>query len=151
VGNVGFSLTSAIGARLQERTPGADELQVNSTGAGTVPTRLRRVIPGHGDQTGLSSSAGLVGMGVSLLLVAVLLLLSLNVFSSGGAGSPAGGGASGTPSIFSRSHAEGQIKLCSEGRDSSYGHPPTPAQQAACIHDLLGQVAGGGSSVLGSP
>jgi hypothetical protein len=144
-------LTSAGGAKLQERPPGADELQVHSTGAWTTPTRQRRLVPVHGDETGLSSSAGLVGMGVGLLLVAVLLLLSLNVFSAGGGGGPAGGGASGAPSILSRSHAESQIKLCSEGRASSYGDPPTPTQQAACIHDLLGQVAGGGPSVLGSP
>jgi hypothetical protein len=81
--------------------------------------------------------------------VAVLLLFSMNVF---GGGSGGGGGAdSANPSILSRSAAESQIKLCAEGRDSSYGRPPSSAQQAKCVRQLLGEVSGGGPSVTGTP
>jgi len=78
-------------------------------------------------------------MAVSLLLVALLLVFSLNVFGSGDGKRErtGGGGGSAAPSILSHSSAETQIKLCSEGRDSTYGSPPSAAQQAACIRELL--------------
>jgi hypothetical protein len=78
-------------------------------------------------------------MAASLFLMAVLLLIGMNAFS-GGTGSTA---SSTNPSILSRSSAETQIKLCSEGRDSTYGRPPTSAQQAKCIRELLGEISGG--------
>jgi hypothetical protein len=95
-------------------------------------------------QSGFSSGVGLVGMAVGLLLVAVLLLFSMNEFSGGGGGA-AGGGGSGSPSILSTSKAESQIKLCSEGRDSTYGSPPSASQQAKCVRMLVGEIAGSGS------
>jgi hypothetical protein len=104
------------------------------------------VIPRPSDQSGFSSAAGLVATAVSLALVAVLLLFGLNAFG-GGSGNGASGG---QPSILSKSPAENQIKLCAEGRDSSYGDPPTAAQQSQCVRDLLGEVSGG-PSVTGSP
>lgn len=88
-------------------------------------------------------------MAVGLLLVAVLLLFSVNEFSSGGGA--AGAGASGTPSILSTSKAQSQIKLCSEGRHSTYGNPPSAAQQAKCVRMLLGEIAGSGSTIPGGP
>jgi hypothetical protein len=106
---------------------------------------------------------------VSLLLVAVLTVLSLNVFGGGGGAVGGGGGAAGTgagtgagtatgtgaigqsPSILSRSRAEQQIQLCVEGRDSSYGDPPSSAQQAQCVRDLAGQISGDGSSLPDAP
>lgn len=95
--------------------------------------RLRR------DDGGFSTTVGLISMGASLLVVAVLLLLGMNTFSGGtGAGT-----SSKTPSILSRSPAETQIKLCSEGRDSTYGSPPSSAQQATCLRELLSEVGGG--------
>ena len=98
-------------------------------------------------------------MAVSLLLVAVILVFSLNGFGLGsGAGSgtgtgagAAGGSSSGTPSILSPSSAEHQIQLCSEGRDSTYGDPPTAAQQATCIHQLLGGISGADPSDPATP
>ncbi len=116
---------------------------------------MRHVNPGHrsrpaSDQDGFSSTAGLVAMAASLLLVAILLVFSLNVFGNGagsGSGSAgAGGGGSGAPSILSHSSAETQIKLCAEGRGSSYGNPPSAAQQAVCVRELLAGVSGVGSS-----
>jgi hypothetical protein len=100
--------------------------------------RLLTHRPGRGD-AGLSSTVGLISMAVSLLLMAVLLLFGMNAFS-GGAGSDA---SSTNPSILSRSPAQTQIKLCSEGRDSTYGSPPGPAQQAKCVRELLGEISGG--------
>jgi hypothetical protein len=98
------------------------------------------------DQNGFSSGAGLVATAVGLLLTAGLLLLSVNVFSgSGGSGATAS-----DPSILSQSPAQTQIKLCAEGRNSSYGDPPSSAQQATCVRDLLGEVSAGGSTVPGS-
>jgi len=79
-------------------------------------------------------------MAISLVLVAVLLVFGLNA-SGGGAGAGAGAGQA-KGSILSDSSAETQIKLCAEGRDSSYGDPPTPAQQAQCTDELAGQIAG---------
>jgi hypothetical protein len=92
-------------------------------------------------------------MALGLLLVAVLLLFSLNEFSSGGGGgsATAGGGATGTPSILSRSQAEAAIKLCAEGRPSTYGNPPTSAQQARCVRMLLGEISATGSTIAGGP
>jgi hypothetical protein len=81
-------------------------------------------------------------MAVSLLLVATLLLFSMDAFSNGGGN----GATSANPSILSRSRAESQTKLCAEGRDSTYGDPPSAAQQAQCVRALLGQASGGGAS-----
>jgi hypothetical protein len=108
----------------------------------------------HRNQSGLSSTVGLVAMAVSLLLVAVVLVFSLNGFGLGSgasSGGGAGGGSSGTPSILSPSPAEHQIQLCSEGRDSTYGNPPSSAQQATCIHELLGGISGVAPTVPGTP
>ena len=91
-----------------------------------------------GRESGLSTGIGLVAMVVGLALVAVVMLLGFNTFS--GTGSNAS-----TPSILSNSPQESQLKLCSEGRNSTYGNPPTSTQQAACIHQLLGQVGGAGA------
>ncbi len=105
---------------------------------------MNQVIPGDRRQSGFSSSVGLVAMAASMVVVAVLLVLSLNVFGSGsGTGSPGGGGAA-NPTIFSQSSAETQIKLCAEGRNSTYGNPPSSAQQAKCVRDLLGEISAGG-------
>jgi len=95
----------------------------------------------------------LAAMAVGLLVVAVLLLFSLNEFggSSAVTGGAGGGGASGQPSILSRSSAEAQIKLCAEGRDSTYGSPPSAAQQAKCVHQLLAEISVTGSSIPGTP
>jgi hypothetical protein len=101
------------------------------------------------NQGGFSSTIGLVGMVVSLGIVAVLVAVGMNAFGGGGSGQ--GSGTSASSSILSRSSAESQIKLCAEGRDSSYGDPPSSAQQAKCVRDLLGQVSTGGSSIPGSP
>ncbi len=97
-------------------------------------------------ENGFSTGVGLVAGAVGLLIVAVLLLFSMNEF--GGAGSPSagGGGTSAGSSLFSRSSAESQIKLCAEGRASTYGDPPSSAQQAACVRQLLGQISGGTSA-----
>jgi len=110
---------------------------------------MRHTNPEHGRQCGFSSAVGLVAMSVGLVLVAVLLVLSLNGF--GGAGAGAGGGPASNPSILSRSSAETQIKLCAEGRDSRYGDPPSAAQQAKCVRDLLGEISAGGPSGVGGP
>jgi len=103
---------------------------------------VRQLIGGHRRQSGFSSSVGLVAMAAGMVVVAVVLVLSLNVFGSG-TGSPGGGGAA-NPSILSRSSAETQIKLCAEGRNSTYGDPPSSAQQAKCVRDLLGGISAGG-------
>jgi len=81
---------------------------------------------------------GLVVTAVSLVLVLLLALIGLGTFSSG-----SGGSGSGSTGILSQSRAEQQIKLCAEGRDSSYGDPPSQAQQAACLDDIAGQAGGG--------
>jgi len=94
------------------------------------------------NQRGFSTGTGLLAMAVSLALVAILLLFGMNAF--GGAG---GGGANNSTSILSRSSAESQIKLCAEGRDSSYGSPPSPAQQSKCLDQLAGEI----SSTAGTP
>ena len=94
--------------------------------------------PRRGDG-GFSTTVGLISMAASLLLVAVLLLLGMNTFSAGTGSNTS----SKTPSILSKSPAETQIKLCSEGRDSTYGSPPSAAQQARCVRELLGEISGG--------
>ena len=85
-----------------------------------------------------STGGGLIAVVVGLLLVAVLLLLGMSAFGGSGTG---GSASSANPSILSRSSAETQIKLCAEGRDSSYGNPPSPAQQATCVSELAGQIS----------
>jgi hypothetical protein len=105
-------------------------------------------------EDGFSTGVGLVAMALGLLVVAVLLLFSLNEFGGSSAVTGAGGGgggASGSPSILSRSSAEAQIKLCAEGRDSSYGSPPSAAQRAKCVRRLLAEISATGSTVPGTP
>ena len=92
---------------------------------------IRRVAPGD---VGLSAGLSLIGIAVSLLLVLVLGLLASGAFSSSGS--------NGTPSVMSTSSAEEQLKLCVEGRPSTYGDPPTQAQQAACTQQLAAQIGG---------
>ncbi|HXX90453.1 MAG TPA: hypothetical protein VEI83_09550 [Acidimicrobiales bacterium] len=79
----------------------------------------------------------LIAIAGALVVVAILLMTSLNPFAGGTA---AGGRSSG--SILSQSPAENQIKLCAEGRASTYGDPPTQAQQAWCTQQLAGQIGG---------
>ena len=95
------------------------------------------------NQGGFSTGTGLLAMAATLALVAILLLFGMNAFSGAGGG----GAATNDTSILSRSSTESQIKLCAEGRDSSYGSPPSPAQQSKC----LGQLAGEISSTAGTP
>jgi hypothetical protein len=84
----------------------------------------------------------------SLAIVAVLTLTSLDVFDSGGSSNAN----SNSPSLFSNNKAEQQLQLCVEGRDSTYGSPPSPAIQAKCVSQLASQAAGGaGSSNSGLP
>jgi hypothetical protein len=145
VRGIGCGLWPRAHLALQERLQGADDMKVKFGPEPSFGTLRRR------DDRGFSSGAGLVAMAVSLLLVALLLVFSMGVFDSGsGSGAAGGGGASASSPIFSRSSAESQIKLCAEGRDSSYGDPPSSAQQAICVRDLLGQV-GGASSEPGTP
>jgi hypothetical protein len=92
------------------------------------------------DQSGFTTGTGLVATAVSLLLVAVLLLFGLDAFGGGSA-------STGTTSILSRTHAESQLKLCAEGRDSTYGSPPSATEQATCLNELAGEI----SSTAGTP
>jgi hypothetical protein len=94
-------------------------------------------------ENGFSTGAGLVAMVVSLLLVAILLLFSTGAFS----GTSGSGATTDNTSILSRSPTESQIKLCAEGRSSTYGSPPSSAQQAKCLNELAGEI----SSTAGSP
>jgi hypothetical protein len=91
------------------------------------------------DEGGFASGLGLVAMALGLLLVAILVLISFQTF-----GGTAGGHdpTSNDSSILSHSSEESQLKLCVEGRDSSYGNPPSPAQQGKCASQLAGQVSG---------
>jgi|HubBroStandDraft_1064217.scaffolds.fasta_scaffold71642_2 hypothetical protein len=82
----------------------------------------------------------LIGLALSLILVLILTLIGLKTFS--------GSSGSGSPAIFSNSSTEQQIKLCAEGRDSSYGDPPSPAQQAACDEQIADQAGGGDGAVV---
>lgn len=86
-------------------------------------------------------------MAIGLGLLAILLLVGLDAF--GGAGGE--GVTSNTPSIVSHSSVENQIKLCAEGRDSTYGDPPSPAQQGKCLNQLADQISGSNSSSSGTP
>jgi hypothetical protein len=81
----------------------------------------------------------LIAVAVSLLIALILTVLSLGTFS--------GGSGSGSTGILSNSSAEQQIKLCAEGRDSSYGDPPSQAQQATCLGEIADQAGGGAPSV----
>jgi hypothetical protein len=119
---------------------GADDIEVLSV-------RERATVAPVIDQGGFTSTVSLISMAVGLLLVAVLLVFSLGQFGGG----TTTGSAPAKLSILSSSAAESQLKLCSEGRDSTYGDPPTSAQQAKCVRALLGQVSGGGPTGLGSP
>jgi hypothetical protein len=95
-------------------------------------------IRAHRGEGGFSTTVGLVAMAVGMGVLAVLLLIGMGTFT-GGAGAP-----SAQSSILSRSTTESQIKLCAEGRSSSYGDPPTAAQQAKCLNELAGQISPGG-------
>ena len=86
------------------------------------------------DESGLST-VSLVVILISMALVLLLTLLGTGTFSTPSSGRG--------PSIVSNSTSEEQLKLCVEGRPSTYGNPPTPMQQAACTRQLAGQVAGG--------
>ncbi len=101
---------------------------------------MQLLVRRHRNQSGFTTSTGLVATAVSMLLVAVLLLFGLNAFNGGN-------GSTGNNSILSRSHTESQIKLCAEGRDSTYGSPPSPGQQAKCLNELAGEI----SSTSGTP
>ena len=92
-----------------------------------------------------------MAMAVGLLIVAVLLLFSLRQISSGTSATGGAGGAGGPGSILSRSSAETQIKLCAEGRDSTYGSPPRPAVQATCVRELLAEISATGSTIPQNP
>jgi len=99
------------------------------------------------NEGGFSTAASIVAMAFVLLVVAILMVISFDAFGgSGGQGST-----SNAPSILSNSSAETQIKLCAEGRDSSYGDPPSPGQQGKCVSQLAGQISGDGSSLSGVP
>lgn len=99
---------------------------------------------GSGRKSGFASGGGLIAVVVSLLLLALLLLVGTSAFGGGGTGGVA---ASANSSILSASSSETQLKLCAEGRDSSYGNPPSAAQQAKCVSELAGQISGGGASL----
>ena len=88
------------------------------------------------DCAGFSTGVSLIAMAASLLVLAVLLVISLSGFGGAGATNDRSSG-----SILSQSSAESQIKLCAEGRASSYGDPPTPMQQAWCVRQLAAQAA----------
>jgi len=96
-------------------------------------------------ERGVATGFGLVALAVSLAIVVVLFLIGFNAVGGGATGGVTGGtgGTSSAPaSIISRSPAETQLKLCAEGRDSSYGNPPSPAQQSKCLTELAGQLSG---------
>ena len=78
----------------------------------------------------------LLALAVSLLLALALTILGIGTFSG-----DSGNGSSG---ILTNSKSEQQIKLCAEGRDSSYGEPPSQAQQAACLNEIAKQAGSGG-------
>lgn len=76
------------------------------------------------------------------MLMSMALVLFLTLLSSGTLSSSK---SAGSPSIVSSSSSEQQLKLCVEGRASTYGDPPSQAQQAACTKTLADQIAGSGS------
>jgi len=92
-------------------------------------------------ERGFATGFGLVAMALTLAIMAVLLLVGFNTLGAGSA-EGARGAAPAKASIISQSSAETQIKLCAEGRDSSYGNPPSPAQQSKCLTELAGQISG---------
>ena len=98
------------------------------------------------NQRGYSTGTGLMAMVAGLAIVVVVLMFALGSFSGGG-----GSGPGRIPSILSPSSAQSQIKLCSEGRPSSYGNPPSAAQQSTCIRDLIGEVSGGSDASPSTP
>jgi hypothetical protein len=105
-------------------------------------TTLSSSFFGGRDQAGLSGVAGMIVVGLSLVLVALLTLVGTGTFSSGpGGGSP----------LLGHSQAEQQLQLCVEGRPSIYGNPPSASQQAACTRQLAGQVGGGGGPGITAP
>lgn len=83
---------------------------------------------------GYSTGVSLIGVAVSLVIMAILLLIAVHPF-----GGTSGATGTASNSILSQSSAESQIKLCAEGRNSSYGDPPTPTQQAWCVQQLATQ------------
>jgi hypothetical protein len=95
-------------------------------------------------ESGLSGVAGIVIIGVSLVVVLVLVLVGSGALSGSGSGGAA-------PAVFSQSHNEEQLKLCVEGRPSSYGNPPSQTQQAACTRELAAQLVGGSGGVPTAP
>jgi len=103
-------------------------------GAGADTAEVRRWRPERANEQGLSSTASLIAITMSLLVVLILTLLDIGTFS--------GGSGSGTTGILSKSTAEQQIQLCVEGRNSSYGDPPSQAQQAACANEIAAQAGG---------
>ncbi len=94
---------------------------------------MRTIRHGNHDEHGFSAGVGLVASAMGLALMALLLVVGLNEFGGGSSTKPGA-----NPSILSQSNAQTQIKLCAEGRDSSYGDPPSATQQATCIRDLIG-------------
>jgi hypothetical protein len=93
---------------------------------------------GRGDLGATTTGMGFVALAAGLVIMALLLLTSLNPFAGGTASSSAGT----SHSIVSQSSSENQIKLCAEGRPSTYGDPPTQAKQAWCTEQLAAQIAG---------
>ncbi|MGH9018049.1 MAG: hypothetical protein ACRDY1_09925 [Acidimicrobiales bacterium] len=92
---------------------------------------------------GASATIGLVALAVGLLILAGLVVLGTPGFGAGDDASVSGGGGPAAVSpILSRSKAETEIRRCAEGRASTYGDPPTPAQQAHCVRDLLAGISG---------
>jgi len=121
---------------------GRSVLLVRRNGRSVLPM-IRR----HRGEDGFSTGTSLLAMAIGLGLVAILLLINLIGFG----GTTGHGGTSNNPSVLSHSTAENQIKLCVEGRASSYGNPPSPAQQSKCMNQLAGQISGDGSSLPGGP
>jgi len=89
------------------------------------------------DSGATTTGVSLIALAAGLVLTAVLLMTSLNPFTGGTATN-----GRTSASILSQSSTEIQIKLCAEGRPSTYGNPPTQAQQAWCVQQLAGQIAG---------
>ena len=89
------------------------------------------------DASGFTTGASLIAMVAGMVILVALLLLAVHPF---GGSTTTNGSSSG--SLLSQSSAENQIKLCAEGRDSTYGNPPTPSQQAWCVRQLATQAAG---------
>jgi hypothetical protein len=71
----------------------------------------------------------------SLLVVGALIYVGFTAFNPAGTGKK--------PGIAGHTQSESQLHLCAEGKPSTYGNPPTQAQQSACISALADQAAGG--------